>query len=519
MDIIGLPSNFATLDWVIVVVYLAASLAVGIFANRFIHSISAYLVGGRASGTSLNVATYIGTGLGLVTLMYAAIDGFSHGFAYVTLAPIGFFTGVVLGTTGIVISPLRKLKLLTIPEYFERRFNRRTRVVGGVICAVAGILNMGLFPKMGAVFITYATGLHLHGDQELLVNLITSVLIIMVLVYTTLGGMVSVIITDYVQFVVLSFGMGLGVYFCLVHPELGWDTMLNALSEHRGERMFNPVAEGGYGWMWIAFNLLVFFVAGFCWAPEASRALTARNPKSARLTFLLASPAQFVRVGIPALWAVAAFTLVSKSPELTGYFFPEGFAGPASHAAEAMPMALGAIVPTGLLGILVAGLMAAFMSTHDSYLLCWSSVIARDVISPLRGGSLTGKQEIRATRIGVVAIGIFLLVWGIWYELPESVWTYMAVSGAVYTSGAGIVLLGGLYWKRASSAGALAALLTGLVALFGLFLDPVNAGLSELFNREVSISGHALGFATFFLCAIVFVVVSLLRPDKKEDSP
>ncbi len=79
MDAIGMTTNFGTLDWVIVVVYRIASLAVGLFANRFIHSISAYLVGGRASGTSLNVATYIGTGLGLVTLMYASI-GRRHGF-------------------------------------------------------------------------------------------------------------------------------------------------------------------------------------------------------------------------------------------------------------------------------------------------------------------------------------------------------------------------------------------------------------------------------------------------------
>ncbi|MDA0991636.1 MAG: hypothetical protein O3A51_12910, partial [Verrucomicrobia bacterium] len=171
-------TNFTLLDGILVAGYLLASVAIGIFANRYIHSISAYLVGGRATGTALNVATYIGTGLGLVTLMYASIDALSHGFAYVTLAIIGMAVGVVLGLTGFVIAPLRDLRLLTIPEYFEARFSRQARILAAVICALAGILNMGLFPKMGATFITYVTGLGTTtGNPEIMVNVITTVLI------------------------------------------------------------------------------------------------------------------------------------------------------------------------------------------------------------------------------------------------------------------------------------------------------------------------------------------------------
>ncbi len=510
-------TNFTTADWWIVAVYLLGSLIVGILANRFIHSAKAYIVGGGASGTALNAATYIGTGLGLVTLMYASIEGFSNGFAYVTLALIGFVVGIILGSTGLVIERLRELNLMTIPEYFEKRFDRRVRVVGGIICAVAGILNMGLFPKMGAVFITYATGLAGEsGDATSMVNLITSLLIILVLVYTVLGGMVSVIITDYVQFVVLSIGMGFGLYFCFTHPDLGWNTMTQALAEHRGERMFNPVAAGGYGWTWICFNFMVFLFAGFCWAPEASRALTARNPKVAKRTFLLAAPGQFARLGIPALWAIAAFTLVAQSPELTAHFFPNGIENDAVNAAQAMPLALGKIVPAGFLGLLVAGLLAAFMSTHDSYLLCWSSVIARDIVTPLRREKMTDKQQIRVTRISIVCIGLFLLIWGIWYELPDSVWTYMAVTGTIYLSGAGVVLLGGIYWKRGSSAGALSALLAGLIAIVGIFLEPLNRALSALFHAEIALTGAQIGFFNFIFCALVFVVVSLAVPDHKQ---
>ena len=506
-------TNFATMDWAIVVVYLTATVGIGLLVNRYIHNVSDYMVGGRASGASLNAATFIGTGLGLVTLMYASIDAFTHGFAYVTLALIGTASGVFLGSTGFVISRLRELNLLTIPEYFEKRYDRSTRVIAGIICATAGILNMGLFPKMGATFITYATGLAAGGNEHvMIVNIVTSALILLVLLYTIVGGMVSVIVTDFLQFMLLSVGLGLGVYFCLSDSQLGWNNMVAALVEHRGAGAFDPFVspeDGGYGWIWVVFNTLVFFSAAIAWAPEASRALTSRDARTTRLTFLLGGPGQFIRLAIPALFAVAAFCLVSQDNELAQYFFKQGLSGPAEHASQAMPLLLGKIVPSGLLGLLVAGLIAAFMSTHDSYLLCWSSVVTRDVVTPLTGRELSDYDQIRVTRIVIVCIGVFLLVWGVWYPLPDSVWDYMSVTGTIYLSGAVVAIIGGMYWRRASRAGAVASLLTGLIAVVGLLpgIESINDNLPQWFTAPV------VALATFVCCAIVFVVFSLLIAD------
>jgi SSS family solute:Na+ symporter len=508
-------TNFGWLDWMLVAIYLSASLAVGIIANRFIHTVEGFLVGGRGLGTALNTATYITTGLGLVSLMYISIDSFSHGFSYLTLAFIVAAMGIFIGMTGFVVRKLRALELMTIPEFFVHRFGQRTRVLAAVTGAVAGILNMGLFPKMGAMFIAYATGLAgAYEDPTVLVNLITTVLIVFVLVYTVLGGMVSVIITDFVQFIVLSIGMGLGLYFCLVHPDLGWERMTTTLAEHRGEGAFNPLADPDYGWTWILFNLILFAAAMVSWGPELSRALTARSERIAVRTFLYAVPGKFVGYCIPALWGIAAFCLVANQPELRAIFFPDGLAGEAADAGRAMPLTLGKIIPTGLLGLLVAGLLAAFMSTHDSYLLCWSSIIARDIAMPLSGNRLTHRQQILITRISIICIGTFLLIWGVWYELPSSVWNYMAVTGAIYIAGAGVSIIGGAYWRRASSAGAVASLLGGLSALPGVFLDPINRLLG------CNLTVPMVGVMTFVICIVLFVVFSILIPDRQTpESP
>lgn len=160
--------------------------------------------------------------------------------------------------------------------------------------------------------------------------------------------------------------------------------------------------------------------------------------------------------------------------------------------------------------------MAAFMSTHDSYFLCWASIIARDVVSPMTRSRLTERQEIKVTRICIIFIGIFLMVWGVWYELPESVWTYMMVTGTIYLSGAATALIGGIYWKRASSTGAVAALAAGLLSILGI--DPILNLLNRLLCESsfgFQISKEVLGLFNYIFCVIVFVLFSLLFPDRE----
>ena len=220
-------TNFGWIDWGIVAVYLVGVVIVGMVVNKYIHNVADYMVAGRNTGTSLNVASHIGTGLGLVSIMYSSIDGFARGFSYLMIAVLIFIIYIVFGTSGFVIYKLRKMRLVTIPEFFQTRYTKKIRVISGVMCVLAGVLNMGLFPKMGAIFIAFVTGLGNTANQAYMVNLITSILIVLVLIYTVMGGMVSVIVTDFIQFIILSLGMGVGLYYCLSHPALSWENIVS----------------------------------------------------------------------------------------------------------------------------------------------------------------------------------------------------------------------------------------------------------------------------------------------------
>ena len=93
-------TNFTNWDWLIVVVYLLGTAALGMYVNRNVHNASDYLVGGRQAGTALSIASFIGTGLGLVTLMYASMDGFNRGFCIFVHSAGGGGDQMGLGASG-----------------------------------------------------------------------------------------------------------------------------------------------------------------------------------------------------------------------------------------------------------------------------------------------------------------------------------------------------------------------------------------------------------------------------------
>ncbi len=500
-----LNTNFTVFDWIIVVGYIAAITFLGNYLNRYIGSSSStFMVGAGKSPLALNTASYIGTDLGLVTIMYAAIEGYTRGFSYLAIPLVALVASFIIGKTGFAVSKLRALKLTTIPEFFETRYSKKIRVLSAFILVLAGVLNMGLFPKMGAAFITYATGISGLSNPEMVVNIVMSLLIVLVVLYTIRGGMVAVLVCDFIQFSVLSLGLLIGLGFVLTHESSGWNAIVDSYASHLGERAFNPFSAESYGTAYIIWMFIIFFVYGFAWGPSVARVLTAKNEEVARKTFLLGTPGQFIRLAIPALIAMGAFAYFRNDVDLAGYFFPKGTPD-MSHAIEAMPLFLGKLLPVGFIGVLTAGLLAAFMSTHDSYLLTWGSVISHDIVAPLKKAKIDGKRKIWVARLAIAIIGVFLLVWGIWYDLPDSVWTYMAITGNIYLTGAASAIIGGLYWKRASKTGALAALISGLASI---------AGIIPTVNEVVPIG--ILGLSAYIFSAIVFIVFSLIFPDKKQ---
>jgi SSS family solute:Na+ symporter len=407
------------------------------------------------------------------------------------------------------------MKVLTIPEFYEKRFDRKTRILGGIMMVLGGILNMGLFLKVGSMFLVGITGL---SATSWALPAVMIFLITLVLIYTVLGGMISVVIADYVQFVVLSISL-LAITIISI-SKLGWKDIFDTIESTMGPAGFDPtVAGGGFGWEYIAWMFFLGLVSCAIWPTAVARALSMESASVVKRQYMFTSVSYLIRFLIPYFWGIAAFVFITKDATFSSLFFPGGYPPPdalppGTEAVDnlyGMPFFLGKILPAGFIGLVTAGMLAAFMSTHDSYLLCWSTSLTQDVVAPIAksaGRPISSKRKIALSRIFIVLIGGFVLYWGLFYKGSEDVWDYMAVTGAIYFTGAFALLLGGLYWKRASSTGAFIALIGGLGAILGL--TPVQ----DLLGFEMS--SARVGLLSILGTLVLMVIGSLLFPDRKK---
>ena len=147
------------LDWTIIVVYLVGCMAAGIWMQRFVRGVEDFAIAGREMDVNLGIASLAATELGLVTIMYTAELGFRQGFAGATIGVIMALAMFFVGRTGFIIAPLRRAGVITIPELFEKRFGKKVRWLAGLFVVLGGVLNMGIFLRLGGDFLVHATGM------------------------------------------------------------------------------------------------------------------------------------------------------------------------------------------------------------------------------------------------------------------------------------------------------------------------------------------------------------------------
>src|SRR5713226_4217954 len=451
--------NFTILDWAIVSGYLVVSLAVGLLGKKYIGNVAHYLVAGRELGRYIGIATLAATEIGTITFMYNAELGYKYGFSAFAAALISGVVMIIVGRTGFVISRLRQLKLMTVPEFFEIRYSRGLRLVTGLLVALGGILNMGVFLKIEGEFLTIVSGI----PGRYLVGVMT-VILMLELVYTVLGGMVSVVITDFIQYVLLSIATILVTISAV--SRAGWGNILHKVTETMGESGFSPLANPKFGLTFLIWQTLLWFSIHTCWQTTAMRVFSTRNPETARRVMTWTGFIFLGRGMLPMLWGIAALTLFGVGRTDHGVPLPV-VGGQELAPIDAMPAMLAAILGPGVKGIVVAGMLAATMSVNSSYLLGWSAVISQDVILPIRRlmnkPPLDSRRQILVNRVANLFVGLFLMFWGLYYTPPGAVYLYLNITGTIFLAGAFVSVVGGLYWKRANTTGGYLAMLMGAV--------------------------------------------------------
>jgi SSS family solute:Na+ symporter len=209
---------------------------------------------------------------------------------------------------------------------------------------------------------------------------------------------------------------------------------------------FNPFHSSSFGWGYILWQMMFQIAVVTTWQTTISRVLATKDEKTAKRMYTHTAFYFVGRFGLPGLWGAAAFVYFANHGGL-----PQGL-----DSLTAMPAYLNLVLPVGLIGLMIAAMLAAEMSTDSGYMLTWATVIYNDLIMPLVRRPFSQRSNLLITRGLVLGIGIFLLFFGLWYKLPGNAWDFLAVTGTIYLASVFTLLVAGLYWKRANTTGAVA---------------------------------------------------------------
>jgi solute:Na+ symporter, SSS family len=451
--------NFTFFDWIFVAGFLVLSIIIGIMARRRVKHLDDFLVAGRKLRSIWGIATLTSTEMGLVTIVYFSQEAYENGFVAIATGVIAAITMWFIGQTGFVIKQLRTLNLRTVPEYFEKRFSTGVRWLAGVLTFLTGILNMGIFLQVEGRFLAIVMGLPAET-----VPIIMGVLLVIVVVYTMIGGMYSVVMTDVFQFVLIIIGIVFTSYFAFSYAG-GAEGMVGAVREQFGSAGFNLWEAPKYGLFFLVWTTLYYISGWSSWQPVIQRTLSMQDVSTAQRLFRISSVFMFFRACMPMLWGIAALAIV----------------GLIQDSQTALPEMLVQILPSGLIGFIVVGFLAASMSTYDSYLLSFSAIFVQDVTAPLMKKELNENQRMVYIRTSIVVLAVFVYLWGIYFTFTDTVFRLIALTGSLSYAGIISGLAGGMYWKRATTLGAymafVASAIPPIVSLFIPEINPVNAGL------------------------------------------
>lgn len=510
--------NLTWLDWSIVVL-VATTMFVGMWASKgYMRGVADFLAAGRTAGRYVIVMASGIAGLGAITIVATMEMNYIAGFA---LSWWGFTTGIVvliLTATGWVIYRFRETRALTLAQFFEMRYSRNFRIFAGFLAFLSGIINFGIFPSVGARFFIYFCGIP-HSFELLGLTIPTYPVLMAFLIGISLyfvlsGGQIAVIVTDFIQSVFVNFVFI--AIMLLFLSRFSWDQIYAALSTApKDASLINPFHTSqveDFNFWYFLVGVIGNIYAWMSWQGTQGYNSSAANAHEAKMAGMLSNWRNLPQAVFMLFVPIVAYTVLHHADfaHIAGQVNAvlSTIDGKAIQSQLTVPLVLTHLLPAGLMGAFAAVMLAAFVTTHDTYMHSWASIFVQDVLMPLRGRPFAPKQHIRILRLAVVGVAVFIYCFSLVFKQSEYIMLFFAVTGAIFAGGSGAVIIGGLYWKRGTTAGAWAAMIIGSsIAVAGVILNQIYP--------DFPINGQMFWGIAMGASSLAYVVVSLL--DKSPD--
>ena len=445
-----------------IVLYLLASIAIGLYAATRVHNTADYAVAGRSLPLAVVIATTFATWFGSETVLGVSARFIDSGLGGVVEDPFGASMCLVL--VGLFFAyRLYQKNLITLGDYYRLRFGRTVEVLCSIIIMVsylgwvaAQVTALGLVFNMltqGALTVTWGM---LIGT-------------VIVLVYTLYGGMWSVALTDFVQMIVIAVGLLAIAWFAADLAGGAGKVIHYAASE--GKFRFFPQDGGFKEWTFFIAAAITMMLGSIPQQDVFQRVMSSRNAATARTGPVIGGLLYLLFAFIPMFIVTSSMLVMPEAAQALLKDDPQ----------KVLPTLVMEHMPLALQIAFFGALLSAIMSTASATLLAPSTTFVENILRNLRPG-MSDETTLKAMRVSVLVFTVCVLAYAITMQGTS---IYELVSGAyqVPLVGAFIPLVFGLYWKRATTQGALLAVVSGLGVWLWFVASPV---LSQAFPQQLA---------------------------------
>ena len=514
------------IDWLISAGLLVFVIGVVLHNSQYTKSVADFLAAGRSVGRNMMALAEGSVWIGAVNILAMFEMYFNGGFSSIWWNILFETIWVFIAISGWLVYRYRQTRALTVAQFLDIRYNKNVRILAAMLAWTAGIINFGIFPAVGSRFFIYFCGLP-EKISVLSVSVQTFPFIMIVLLLISLffvfqGGQISIVVANFYQGAFTNIAAVIIVVFLFV-ARFDWSEIVEALKMAPAEASrLDPFHSGGVKDFNVWFYLIAIVGAWYCQlsflgsqACNAS-ARTAHEYRMSRvlghwrwvslcLLFMVLVLISYTYIHHPSYAKDAAIINVVLDTISSEH-------GNAVRLQQTVSVALTRILPTGLIGLMVAVMLAAVLSTYNTFLHTWGTVFIQDVVIPFRRKPLATKLQMNYLRIAIIGVAVFVFLFSLLYPQRQSILMYFALINNIWLGGSGAVVIGGLYWKRGTKTGALASLILGAVmSIVGLICVQAWPAVN---GTEFPINGQWIFFLTIITCSIVYVVVSLMWPGK-----
>jgi len=518
------------LDWIVIGVFCCALIGIVLWVFSQKNNNSAdYFLGGRDATWIAIGASLFASNIGSEHLIGLAGTGAASGMAMAHWEMQGWMILIL----GWVFVPFYSRSMVyTMPEFLERRYNKQSRTILSTISLISYVLTkVAVTVYAGGLVFQQVFGIkELWGIDFFWIAAIGLVLI--TAVYTIIGGMKSVLYTSVLQTPILLLG-SLIILVLGLRALGGWDQML-ALCDVK------PAYEGAQGTMihlmrsnsdpqypWLGALIGSSVIGFWYWCTDqyiVQRVLSGKNEREARRGTIFGAYLKLLPVFLFLIPGMIAFALHQKSLAAGGEGFLPFLANGAANSDAAFPTLVAKLLPAGVKGLVVCGILAALMSSLASLFNSSSMLFTIDFYKRLRPQT----SEKALVKIGQVATVVIVILGILWIPIMRSIgdvlYNYLQDVQSVLAPGIASAFLLGICWKRASAKGGmwglLAGLIIGMTRLGAKVYYSSNDDAAQTWFKTVFYDFNWLFFCGCMLvvCLAVVVIVSLMTkaPDEEK---